>query len=94
MCLISTRTHGFLDYGVGALLAFAPGSSVRGGAETWVPVILSLAAIDYSLFTDYELGVVRAISMTTHLGLDAGSSVILSASPGSSALPIWSTSGP
>ena len=28
-----------------------------------MPVILSLAAIDYSLFTDYELGVVRAISI-------------------------------
>jgi hypothetical protein len=46
-----------------------------------VAVILGLGAIAYSLFIDYELGVVRTIPMTAHLGLDAGSGVILAASP-------------
>jgi hypothetical protein len=83
MRLIPTRIHGVLDYGVGALLVFAPWvfGFAAGGAETWAPVVLGLAAIAYSLFTDYELGVVRAIPMTVHLGLDAGSGVILAASP-------------
>jgi hypothetical protein len=52
-----------------------------GGAETWVPVILGVGAIGYSLVTDYELGLVRKIPMATHLGLDAGSGVVLAASP-------------
>jgi hypothetical protein len=74
MRLIPTRIQGVLDYGVGALLVFAPWvfGFAAGGAETWAPVVLGLAAIAYSLFTDYELGVVRAIPMTMHLGLDAG----------------------
>ena len=72
-----------LDYAVGALLIVAPWllGFAAGGAETWVPVILGAAAIVYSLFTDYELGVVRIIPMRTHLGVDAASGVLLAASP-------------
>jgi hypothetical protein len=53
----------------------------RGGAETWVPVILGAGAIIYSLMTDYELGVSRRISMSTHLALDLWSGILLAASP-------------
>jgi hypothetical protein len=83
MRFIPTRIHGFLDYGVGGLLVFAPWlfGFAAGDVETWVPVILGLGAIGYSLFTDYELGVVRTIPMTSHLALDVGSGVILAASP-------------
>ena len=83
MRFIPTRIHGMLDYAVGALLIVAPWllGFAAGGAETWVPVILGLGAIGYSLFTDYELGLVRRIPMRTHLGLDAGSGVFLAASP-------------
>jgi len=83
MRFIPTRIHGMLDYAVGALLIVAPWllGFAAGGAETWVPVILGVGAIGYSLFTDYELGLVRRIPMRTHLGLDAGSGVFLAASP-------------
>jgi hypothetical protein len=72
-----------LDYLLGALLIAAPWlfGFAAGGAETWVPVILGAGAIGYSLFTDYELGLVRKIPMGTHLGLDAGSGILLAASP-------------
>ena len=53
----------------------------RGGAETWVPVILGASAILYSLLTDYELGVWRRISMRTHLMLDLMSGILLAVSP-------------
>lgn len=83
MRFIPTRLHGVLDYLVGALLIVAPWlfGFAQGGAETWLPVILGAGALLYSLFTDYELGVVRRLSMGTHLGLDAASGVLLAASP-------------
>ena len=83
MKIITTKVHGVLDYLVGALLIASPWlfDFARGGAETWVPVILGASAILYSLLTDYELGVSKTISMKTHLGLDAISGVFLAISP-------------
>ena len=45
------------------------------------PVALGAGALLYSLFTDYELGVVRRIPMPVHLGLDLGSGLLLAVSP-------------
>lgn len=83
MRFIPTRTHGFIDYAMGLLLIVSPWllGFAAGGAETWVPAILGAGAIGYSLFTDYELGMVRRIPMSTHLGLDAGSGLLLAISP-------------
>jgi hypothetical protein len=83
MRIIPTRIHGLLDYLVGALLVAFPWlfGFDRGGVETWLPVLLGLGAILYSIFTDYEMGAVRRIPMPTHLLLDAGSGVLLAASP-------------
>ena len=83
MRFIPTRVHGIVDYAMGGLLIVAPWllGFAAGGAETWVPVILGFGAIGYSLFTDYEPGLVRRIPMRTHLGLDAASGVVLAASP-------------
>ena len=53
----------------------------RGGAETWIPVILGAGALVYSLLTDYELGVVRRIPMPVHLTLDLLSGLLLAVSP-------------
>lgn len=83
MRIISTKAHGYLDYTMGLLLIVAPwafGFS-QNGAETWVPVILGISAIGYSLITDYELGVTPQLSMRTHLGLDLFSGILLAVSP-------------
>ncbi|MHB1225260.1 MAG: SPW repeat domain-containing protein, partial [Gemmatimonadaceae bacterium] len=79
MRFLPTRIHGVLDYLVGLLLVAAPWllDLDRGGAGTWVPVILGAGAIVYSLFTDYELGLVCSIGMPVHLALDAASGVVL-----------------
>ncbi len=47
MRFIPTRLHGVLDYLVGTLLIAAPWllNFNRGGAETWVPVILGVGAL-------------------------------------------------
>ncbi len=83
MRFIPTRIHGVLDYLVGALLIAAPWllNFNRGGAETWVPVVLGVGALLYTVFTDHELGLVRRLSMSTHLGLDAASGLLLAVSP-------------
>ena|SRR5215218_7977960 len=83
MRFLSTKVHGYLDYLVGALLIAAPWifDFNRGGAETWVPVLLGVSAILYSLLTDYELGATSGISMRTHLMLDLVSGILLAASP-------------
>jgi hypothetical protein len=83
MRFISTRTHGVLDYVMGALLIVAPYllGFADGTAAQWVPQILGAGAIVYSLLTNYELGAVRVIPMPVHLMLDIGSGVLLAASP-------------
>ena len=83
MRFIPTRIHGVLDYLVGALLIAAPYlfGFATGGAKQWLPMILGLGAIGYSLLTRYELGLVPVISMPGHLWLDALSGALLAVSP-------------
>lgn len=83
MRFIPTKIHGFLDYSVGLLLIAAPWlfHFNHGGAETSVPVFLGIAAIIYSLFTNYELGIIRRLSMRMHLTMDLLSGVLLALSP-------------
>ncbi|HEX2079637.1 MAG TPA: SPW repeat protein [Longimicrobium sp.] len=80
---LPTRVHGMLDYLLGALLiasswVFGFG---EGGAETWVPVVLGAGVLLYSLFTDYELGVVKRLQMPAHLLLDVLGGLLLAVSP-------------
>lgn len=83
MKIIGTHTHGILDYVVGLILIAAPWlfGFARGGAETWIFVALGVAALIYSLFTRYELSLVKALSMKAHLTLDIMSGILLAASP-------------
>ncbi len=80
---IPTRTHGVLDYVVGALLLVVPYilGFADGTAAQWVPQILGLVAIGGALMTDYELGVMRVIPMPVHLGIDVASGALLALSP-------------
>jgi len=80
---ITTRMHGMTDYLMGPLLAVSPWlfGFAFGGPETIIPVILGVGMLLYSIFTDYETGLVRAIPMPMHLALDAGSGLFLAISP-------------
>lgn len=80
---LSTRLHGYLDYVMGALLIAAPWllGFADGGAETWVFVASGVGALAYSMFTDYELGLVRRIQMPVHLWLDGVVGILLAVSP-------------
>ena len=80
---LPTRIHGLLDYTVGALLIALPWllGFARGGFETWIMVGLGAATLVYSALTDYELGLVRRLSMPTHLLLDGLGGALLAVSP-------------
>src|SRR4051812_44352620 len=80
---ISSRTHGILDYVVGAILILSPKifGFDTGGPESRVPMILGAATIVYSLFTRYPLGLFKVLPFRFHLGLDALSGLLLAASP-------------
>jgi hypothetical protein len=83
MKIIPTRIHGILDYLVSVVLIAAPWllGFARGGAETWVPVVLGMGSIVYSLLTNYELGASKKLSMRSHLNLDLLSGAFLAISP-------------
>ena len=78
--MISTRT---LDYAVGSIMIAAPWlfGFAANGPETWIFVALGLAALIYSLLTDYELGFIRALPLRAHLSLDLLNGLLLAASP-------------
>ena len=83
MRFIPTRTHGVIDYLMGALLIVAPYilGFADGTAAQWIPQVVGAALIGTSLLTDYELGVVRVIPMPVHLGLDVAAGALLAVSP-------------
>jgi branched-subunit amino acid transport protein len=83
MRFIPTRIHGFLDYIVGVVLIAAPWifQFSEHTAATVVPIVLGIGLILYSLFTDYELGVIRTLPMSVHNVLDIAAGAFLAASP-------------
>lgn len=83
MKVLSTRTHGVMDYLVGILLIAAPFilDFDRGGAETWVPIIVGAVILLQNLMTNWEVGVFKALSANMHLNMDYLIGAFLAASP-------------
>jgi hypothetical protein len=71
MKLISTYTHGILDYVMAGALALVP--RALGWRKETTNLLMADAAIltGYSLLTRYELGAVKRLPMPWHLVLDA-----------------------
>ena len=84
MRFIPTKIHGLLDYLSAGLFLLSPWlfGFADGGAAQYVPMGVGAFVLVYSLLTNYELGLVRRLSMPTHLALDLGvSGLFLGASP-------------
>jgi hypothetical protein len=81
--MISTRTHGIIDYATGALLIIAPYlfGFATGGIEQWLPQLLGAMTIVMSLLTNYELSVAKVIPLNVHLGVDVVGGLLLAVSP-------------
>jgi hypothetical protein len=83
MKFIPTKVHGVLDYLSGVLFIASPWlfGFADSGAAQWVPVVLGVMALIYSVFTDYEAGLIKQLPMPVHLTMDVLSGVVLAASP-------------
>ena len=82
MRFISTRTHGYLDYLIGIVVALSPWLfGFAGSAVATLHVVAGVALIGAAALTDFELGVVRVIPVPVHLMLDAVIGVVLILSP-------------
>lgn len=83
MRFIPTWLHGMLDYPLGALMIAIPwlGDFANGGPEMWVPIIGGIAVLVQSAMTAYEVGIVRVIPMSVHLGVDVALGLFAAASP-------------
>lgn len=82
--MLSTRTHGVMDYLMFIVIGVSPwifGFAEVGGAATTIPVAIAIIGIVMSLFTDYELGVFHVLSMRTHLTMDVIAGLFLAFSP-------------
>ena len=83
MKIISTKVHGYLDYSLAIILILSPilfGLDTKG-SESIILYLIGGMALTYSLFTDYELGLIKMFSMKTHLALDRFSGLLLAVSP-------------
>jgi hypothetical protein len=70
MKVLSTRVHGVFDYLMVVLLLALPWVLNWGQALITFMMVMAGLLFAYSLVTRYELGILRAIPMPTHLLLD------------------------
>ena len=79
MRFLPTKIHAGLDYILGLALSVLPFVTGihQGGLIEWGPMLLGHSLILYSLLTNYELGMLRLISIKLHLILDAVGGVAL-----------------
>lgn len=84
MRFLPTKVHGVLDYLVGIALIAAPWLfqfQDVGGAAVSLPIILGIGLIAYSIFTNYEWGMVKVLPMPYHLVVDFVAASLLALSP-------------
>lgn len=81
---LPTKVHGVLDYVVGIALIAAPWIfkfAPMGGPAVFIPIVLGITLIVYSLLTRYEWGVLKVLPMPYHLAVDFAASAFLAAAP-------------
>ncbi|MCE3259509.1 MAG: hypothetical protein K0S12_1150 [Bacteroidetes bacterium] len=83
MNIINTYIHGVLDYFLGTFLMVSPWifGFTDGDSAQNTPMIIGGSMLVYSIFTNYELGIVRMLAVRFHLALDLAAGLILIFSP-------------
>lgn len=83
---VPTAVHGIFDYIGGVALIASPfifEFANTGGIAVFLPIVLGIGLILYSLLTNYELGIpgLRIIPMPVHLAVDFAASALLAVAP-------------
>lgn len=79
---INTKLHGLLDYAFGLLLILPwIVNYFEDRQDTWVLAAIGGFTVTLSLFTDYELSLVKLVTMRVHLILDVITALLLIALP-------------
>lgn len=84
MRIIPTFVHGVIDYVAAVAFFLAPeifGFADGPSAAVLVPRLLGVLSVLYSLGTRYELGLLHALSMRTHLAIDYAVALTFLGSP-------------
>ncbi|WP_372620005.1 hypothetical protein [Falsiroseomonas sp.] len=78
-----TRLHGAVDYAWGLALLLTPRllRLPTRSAEARTCRVAGAGAVAYAALTDYELGLVPALTMREHLAVDIAGGAALAASP-------------
>jgi hypothetical protein len=83
MQIIETKRHAYIDYSLGIILIAA--AYLLNFQSENMPNIVMYAmggwSLLYSLFTKYELGLIKIIPINIHLMLDSLSGIFLATSP-------------
>ncbi len=81
--VIPTSVHGALDYSASGInLAFPALLELDDApAAALIPRLDGLGGAGYSLFTDYEFGLLKVLPMPAHLTFDAAKGALLASSP-------------
>lgn len=82
--VIPTKVHSYIDYLTAGSLLTLPllfSSRKNRGTETYLPMLLGAGVLAQSLFTGYEGGVKKKLSMKDHLKLDYASGALMAAAP-------------
>ncbi|WP_057937811.1 SPW repeat protein [Algoriphagus resistens] len=83
MNIISPKTHSYLDYVVAAILIGIPWvfGFTMNGPEMWIPVIIGLTTLTYSIFTRFKEEHFGIISLRVHIVFDVILGIFLAISP-------------
>jgi len=82
MKIINTRMHGIFDYAAGIILILPwIAGYFQNGSDTWMLALTGLATIILSIFTDYEMGLIKVFPMKVHLFVDVVAALFLISVP-------------
>lgn len=83
MLLFTTKAHGILDYIMGFFFLLVP-TFLRlnfNSAEGFILYVVGAFLLSYSALTNYEMGLIKLISVKMHLTLDIFSGIFLAVVP-------------
>lgn len=78
---VPTFVHGIIDYVTSVLLFAAPFYFGWTGAQKWIAIVVALIFFVQTVFTDFELGIVRFLRIRFHLFMEFVLGIFLIAAP-------------